>query len=124
MKKPQSYKDLRIYQTSHQLAVEIHKMTLSKLPKFELYEEGSQIRRSSKSIPSNIVDGFGRKKYKNDYIRFLTFALASCDETKEHLTLLYETESLKDENIYKNYLKQYEELGSKIFRFRKSVEIG
>jgi len=40
------------------------------LPRFELYETGSQIRRSSKSIRSNIVEGYGRRRYKFDYIRF------------------------------------------------------
>src|SRR3989338_5069864 len=66
----QSYKDLEIYKASHKLAVEIHKMSLD-LPKLEMYEEGSQIRRSSKAIPANIVEGFGRKKYQQDYLRFL-----------------------------------------------------
>ena len=79
----QTYNDLEIYQLSHNLAIEIHKLSLS-LPKFELYEEGSQLRRAAKAIPVNIVEGFGRRRYKNDFIRFLTFALASCDETKEH----------------------------------------
>jgi len=51
-----SYKDLEIYKLSHSLAVGVHKMTLKELPKFEMYEEGSQIRRSSKSIVSNIVE--------------------------------------------------------------------
>ena len=51
----QSYKDLEIYQLSHKLGLDIHKMSLE-LPKFELYEEGSQIRRSSKAISTNIVD--------------------------------------------------------------------
>ena len=51
----QSYKDLQIYKVSHRLAVEIHKMTLKDLPKFEMYEEAAQIRKSSKSIPSVIV---------------------------------------------------------------------
>jgi four helix bundle protein len=60
----QSYKDLDIYKLSHRLAIEIHKMTLNKLPKFEMYEEGAQIRRSSKSIVCNIVEGFGRRRYK------------------------------------------------------------
>jgi len=76
----QTYEDLEIYRLSHDLAIEIHKVSLS-LPKFELYEEGSQLRRAAKSIPVNIVEGFGRRRYKNEFIRFLTFALASCDET-------------------------------------------
>ena len=45
-----SYKKFEIWQLSRELVIEIHKMTLSKLPKFEMYEEGSQIRRSSKSV--------------------------------------------------------------------------
>ena len=59
----QSYRDLDIYKKAHKLAIEIHKMSL-KLPKFELYEEGNQIRKSSKSVKSNIVEGFGRRRYK------------------------------------------------------------
>jgi hypothetical protein len=61
--KYQSYKDLEIYKKAHKLAVEIHKMSLE-LPKFEMFEEGGQIRRSSKSVKSNIVEGFGRRRYK------------------------------------------------------------
>ncbi len=37
-----SYRDLEIYTLSYDLAVKVHKMSL-KLPKYELYEEGSQI---------------------------------------------------------------------------------
>jgi four helix bundle protein len=51
-----------------------------KLPKFELYETGSQIRRSMKSVKANIVEGYGRRYYKNDFIRFIIYALASTDE--------------------------------------------
>ena len=77
--KPQSYEDLVIYQLAKKLAVEIHQMTLTELPKFEMYEVGSQIRRSSKSVGANIVEGFGRKKYRGEYVRFLTYSLASCE---------------------------------------------
>ena len=45
-----SYRDLEIYQIAHRLAVEVHKTTLRELPKFETYEEASQIRRASKSV--------------------------------------------------------------------------
>ena len=58
-----SYKDLEIYQLSYELAVKIHKLTL-KLPNFEQYEEGRQIRKSSKGITSCIVEGYGRKRYR------------------------------------------------------------
>ena len=83
-----SYCDLEIYQLSYQIAMKIHHMSL-KLPKYELYEEGSQIRRSSKGVPSTIVEGYGRRKYKNDFVRFLVYAQASCDETGVHFEFIF-----------------------------------
>ena len=108
-----SYHDLQIYAESKQLAIEIHKITLT-LPKFELYEEGSQIRRSSKSVTSSIVEGYGRKRYKADVIKFLVYAHSECDETIIHLDFLFETQSLKDENNYKRIRAEYESLSEKI----------
>ena len=116
-----SYKDLEIYLLSKKLAVRVHKMTLDDLPKFEMFEEGSQIRRSSKSIVSNIVEGYGRRRYKNEFVRFLTYAVGSCDETKAHLEMLYETGSLDKQNIFEQLINGYEEVGSKLFRFREAV---
>jgi hypothetical protein len=43
-----SYKDLEIWQLARELVIDILHMTLHKLPKFEMYEEGAQIRKSSK----------------------------------------------------------------------------
>jgi four helix bundle protein len=117
-----SYRKLEIWQNARELVIDIHKMTLSKLPQFELYEEGSQIRRSIKSTKSNIVEGYGRRRYKLDYVRFLTYSLASCDETTDHLETLYETESLKDGDLYKNLHERLQILGKKINRFIQSVE--
>ncbi len=115
-----NYKDLEIYQLSYDLAVKIHKMTLE-LPKYELYEEGSQIRRSSKGITSCIVEGYGRRKYKSDFIKFLIYAHASCDETILHLNLLKDTHDLNNEEM-KYFLNVYDELGGKINRFIQYVE--
>ncbi|MCL6099329.1 MAG: four helix bundle protein [Bacteroidetes bacterium] len=50
-----SYKNLEIWKLSRDLVIDIHEMTISKLPKFEMYEIGSQIRRAIKSVRSNIV---------------------------------------------------------------------
>jgi four helix bundle protein len=117
-----SYKNLEIWQESRKLVIDIHKMTLEKLPKFELYEEGIQIRKSSKSVKSTIVEGYGRRRYKPEYIRFLIFAIASNDETIDHLEALYETGSLKDQELYRNLHDRIEILGKKLNNFIKSVE--
>ncbi len=116
----QGYEDLDIYKMALKLAVEVHQVSLEELPRFEMLEEGSQIRRSSKSIGANIVEGFGRKKNKGEYVQFLTYALASCDETKYHIEVLYRTSSLsKEKHMY--LVEQYGELGRKIYNFRKAI---
>jgi len=91
-----SYRDLEVWQMSRELVVDIHRMSVEKLPKFEMYEQGSQIRRSVKSVKANIVERYRRKRYQREYIRSLIFAHASCDETKDHLETLFETGSLKE----------------------------
>ena len=86
-----SSKELQIWQIAEDLTSDIHKMTLKDLPKFEAFEEASQIRRSMKSARSNLAEGYGRRRYKNDFVRFLTYAHASCSETIDHLEILQET---------------------------------
>ena len=87
-----------------------------------MYEEGSQIRRSSKSVKSTIVEGYGRRNYKSDYIRYITFSLASNDETIDHLENLFETGSLIDEKLYNELHSKFEKSGKKINRFLQSVQ--
>jgi len=110
-----SYKDLEIYLLSYELAVKVHKFTL-RLPKYELYEEGSQVRKSSKGITSCIVEGYGRKKYKADFLKFLIYSHASCDETIVHLNFLKDTHEL-DINGLNYFLEKYDELGRKINKY-------
>ena len=123
MMKTKSYRDLEIFILARELAIKVHKMTLEDLPKFEMYEQGSQIRRSSKSIVSCIVEGFGRRRYKNDFVLYLTYALSSCDETKVHLEMLRESGSL-NRTTATALLEKYEELGAKLYNFRDSVLVG
>ena len=97
-------------------------MTLKQLPKFELYEEGSQIRRSMKSVKSNIVEGYGRRRYKHDFVRFLTYSHSSCDETIDHLETLFETTSLTDRALYDDLHQRLDILGRKLNKFIQRVE--
>ncbi|HCI69111.1 MAG TPA: four helix bundle protein [Balneola sp.] len=116
-----SYRNSEIWQLAKEQSNKIHFMSL-KLPKFELYETGSQIRRSSKSVRSNIVEGYGRRSYKKEYVRFLIFALASNDETRDHLDSLYETQSLKSKELYLELIELNDKLGKKLNLFIQSVE--
>jgi len=115
------YRKLEIYKLSHSLSIQIHKMTMG-LPKFELYEEGSQIRRSSKSVPSNIVEGYVLRKYKNEFLHYLYRAQGSSEETVQHLKLLFETCSLNDEKLFNELFESYNRLNAMLYRFIKGVE--
>ncbi|MGJ7032355.1 four helix bundle protein [Niabella hirudinis] len=118
-----SYRNLEIWQLAREVVGTIHQMSLQ-LPQFEQYEEGQQIRRSSKSVRSTIVEGYGRRRYKNEFIRFLVYAQASNDETTDHLDILFETSSLKNEPIYSTLKERLDLLGRKINRFIQAVESG
>jgi four helix bundle protein len=90
------------------------------LPKYEMYEQGSQVRRSTKSIKDNIVEGYGRKRYKQEFIRYLVFAHASSDEAISQLTMIdeihFESKGLTE------LISEYEILGRRIYKFMEYVE--
>ena len=114
-----SYRDLEIYKSAFDLAVRVHIVSLT-LPNFELYEQGSQIRRSSKSVKDQIVEGYGRRRYKADFIKFLVYAHSSCDEATSQLEMLITIYPEKSEFATLN--TEYEILGRKINRFIDYVE--
>jgi four helix bundle protein len=115
-----TYRELDIYKDSFDLFIQTHRFSM-KLPKFELYELGSQLRRSSDSVNTNIVEGYGRQRYKKDFVRFLTFSHASNDETVNHLrklSILY-PEFNNDLNVLS---QKYDQLGGRIYTFTNYVE--
>lgn len=116
-----SYKNLEIWKLSRELVIEIHEMTLH-LPKFEQFEEAQQIRRSMKSVRSNIVEGYSRRIYKQEFVRFIVFALASADETLDHLEILFETKSLTNKEQFDSLHERLNLLSKKINNFLQAVQ--
>ena len=80
-----NYKDLKVWQKSYELCLEIYRIT-AKFPKEEIYGLTSQIRRSVVSIPSNIAEGYGRKTTL-DYIRMLYISYGSVCELETQILL-------------------------------------
>lgn len=114
-----SFKDLEIYQIAFALAKRVHIASL-KLPSFELYEQGSQVRRSSKSIKDQIAEGYGRRRYKPEFIKYLIYAQSSCDETTSQLEMILELYSYISD--FHELLPEYDNLGKKINSFIQYVE--
>ena len=77
-KKIQHFTDLIVWQKSHQLVLDIYKMTNS-FPNEEKFGLISQIRRAAYSVPANIAEGFKRQGAK-DKVRFYNIAQGSLSE--------------------------------------------
>ncbi len=67
------------------------------------------------------MEGYGRKRYKAEFIKFPVYALASCDETICHLSLIRDTHEAIDGAV--NVLvEEYDNLGGKINKFIQYAE--
>ena len=78
--KIQNVEDLEVYQKLCDLVIKVHKLTLT-FPRFELYELGSQLRRSSNAAPANLAEGFSNK-HINIYLEDISRAQGEIRETK------------------------------------------
>lgn len=93
----QNYKELKVWQKSHQMVVSLYKLTKS-FPKEELYSLTNQLRRAASSIPANIAEGCGRNS-SLDFAQFLNISLGSTNETEYFLILSKDLEYLKEDNF-------------------------
>jgi four helix bundle protein len=89
------FRNLQIWQRSHQLALDVYKSTKN-YPKSELYGLTSQIRRSAVSIPSNIAEGCG-KTGEAELVRYLRIAMGSASELEYQLILSHDLKYLLGE---------------------------
>ena len=83
-----SYKDLRAWKQSMQLAMEIYRHTEG-FPREERYVLTSQLRRAVVSVPSNIAEGKGRSSDK-ELVLFLHHARGSLLEVETQLLIARE----------------------------------
>ncbi len=119
LEKVKSYRDLDVYKKLVKLHLEIHNATM-KFPKFELYELGSQQRRSSNSAPANVAEGWNNK-HINIYIECVNRALGEVHETEHHLDITFKKKYLIDEK-YNYFLTEYNECGRMLKGLMRSLE--
>lgn len=79
--------DLKVYQKLCDLAIEVSDLSLA-FPRFELYELGSQVRRSSNAGAANLAEGFDNK-HTNIYLESISRSLGEIRETKHHLNMAF-----------------------------------
>ena len=117
--KIQKVEDLDVYLKLCSLTLEIHELTLT-FPKFELYELGSQLRRSSNSAPANLAEGFNNK-HINLYLEGISRAQAEIRETKHHLNIAFKKKYLGQEKL-DYFIKEYEECSKMLKGLERALE--
>jgi len=106
-----SYRDLRVYQASISASMKIFEVTKS-FPKKEVYSMTDQMRRSSRSVCSNIGEAWRRRRYKAAFISKLNDSETEATETQVWLELAmlsgYITREFYDEmfNEYESIVAQ------------------
>ena len=116
--KENGYKKLIVWQKADELAHQIYSATRS-LPKEETYGLTSQIRRAALSVPTNIVEGYGRQG-KKELKHFVNIALGSLAETEYLLDFMLKLTYIDLEG-HKRLQGLRQEVGNLLWRFYKSL---
>lgn len=90
----QDFKELKVWQKSHRLALAVYKASAT-FPREEMYALTSQLRRASSSVPANIAEGCCRDG-DAEFARFLYIAMGSASEVEYHLLLARDLGFLSD----------------------------
>jgi four helix bundle protein len=114
-----SFEDLDVYQKLVKLHLEVNGITLS-FPAYELYELGSQLRRSSNSIPANVAEGWNNK-HLNSYLECLNRALGELRETKHHISIAFKKGHITRETL-EDLVGRYDECGRMLRGLEQALE--
>ena len=102
------FRDLIVYKLSYQMAVEIFYMTKS-FPKEEKYSLVDQIRRSSRSVPSNLAESWSKRRYPKSFVSKLIDADGEASETTVWLDFSKDHNYISQEQ-YDYFISKYDEV--------------
>lgn len=105
----QGHKSLKVFQSAYRLAMEIFHLTKT-FPSEERYSLTDQIRRSSRSVPANIAEGYRKRQYPKMFVNKLSDADGEATETQVWLEFSRDCGYLSNETCQK-LLNDYEEIG-------------
>jgi len=98
MQPAKSFRDLIVWQKSHQFVLAVYKITRSDFPREEIYGLSSQFRRAAVSIAANIAEGF-KKQSKPDKARMLNISEGSLEECRYYLILAKDLGYMNNDSI-------------------------
>ncbi len=114
------FRDLIVYQKSYKAALEIFELTKT-FPKEEQYSLTDQIRRSSRSVPTNLAEGWRKRKYSKLFISKLIDCSGEASETEVWLDFSKDLNYLTEEK-YLYFVEKYEEINKMLNSMIKQPE--
>ena len=114
-----NYKELKVWQKSYQLCLVIYK-AMKTFPKNEGFGLTSQMRRSSASVPTNLMEG-GHRFSKNEYKHFVSISRGSAGEMKYHLLLSKDLGYIR-EDIYTEMREGYDRISMMLTKLHGSLK--
>lgn len=103
------FRGLKVYQLSYQLAMEIFHLSKS-FPREEQYSLTDQIRRSSRSVPANIAEGYRKRLYEKMFVSKMADADGEATETQVWIDFARDCGYINN-NVHDNFITRYEEVG-------------
>jgi len=113
-----TFRDLEVYKESYELMIIVHK-EVKKLPVYERNDLASQMRRASKSCPSNIAEGWAKRRFEKEFKRHLDAAIGSANEMEVHIETARDL-NYWNKNLCEDLLKRYSYLGGKLNNLRNN----
>jgi len=104
-----SFKGLKVYQLAYALAMDIFEISKN-FPKEERYSLTDQIRRSSRSVCSNIAEGYRKRKYPKYFTSKISDADSEASETMVWIDFAFDCKYISKE-IKEKILLKYDEVG-------------
>jgi four helix bundle protein len=95
----QTFEDLEVYKAAREFRKAMYAVN-RRLPNFEKFELGSQIRRASVSVTNNMAEGHGRFHYP-DQIRFFLHSRGSLEELVDDLNICLDENYLSGDEVTK-----------------------
>ena len=114
-----SYRDLIVWKKSVELVQDVYILS-SSFSSNERFGLTSQMRRSAVSVPSNIAEGWGRKRTGN-YVQFLSVASGSLAELTTQLEISHRL-GFMDKDQFDVLENKLNEIGKMLFVLIQKLE--
>ncbi len=104
-----SYEDLDVFKRAFAMLKPVHDLVLT-FPDYERFDLANQMRRACKSIPTNIAEGYARRRSPKEFCSFLAMAVGSANEMEVHFRTARELRYI-DDATHDRFMKEYQTIG-------------